>query len=90
MDPDQVFRTESELFWGERRMFVCQNRTPIVEAAMISAGDSAESFGASCFFVSTRWFFLRTALKSSEHRAFLSGHGNPSSRPTRISQTKVF
>ena len=45
MDPEQVFRTESELFWGERRMFLCQNRTPIVETAMNSAGGSGESFG---------------------------------------------
>src|SRR6266511_2688899 len=72
--PEQVCRTESELFWDERRMFFCQNRTPIVETAMNSAGGASESFGASSFFVRTRCFFLRTALKSSEHRVFLSGH----------------
>ena len=43
MDPEQVFRTESELFWDERRMFFCQNRTPIVEIAMNSFGGASES-----------------------------------------------
>src|SRR6266516_252142 len=47
-----------------------QNRTPIVETAMNSAGGLGESVGASRFFVRTRRFVLRAALNSSEHRAF--------------------
>jgi len=73
--PKQPFRTEGELFWQQRRMVFRQNRTEILVTPVKSAGGAAASFGASCFLVRKRCFFLRTALKSSEHRVFHAGMG---------------
>jgi len=63
-----MFRGESELFYGQSRMFFGQNRVSIFITEVKSAGGASESFRTGCLF-------LKTALKSSEHRVFHAGMG---------------